>query len=911
MRNKQGDINTRKFINTADYSLELIKLREIYKSVYRKQADFSFAIEKKIKKKTKTKEYSKHLINVTFNYSNKEFNRIRKGVYIKFGYQLSEIEFKDCLCFKDGELIAVQTDEAVTSTVDAILLGKYFYIEEKENEKTQCKYLVYNAKTNIKTLNTVADLRKNLYDNGFVCDGIKYVRYKRSGGSSRVGKCLFINESLYKPMHKWELCGLNIKNNDPIDLAALESYISLPLSSIIGTVDIKPENILVIDDYNSTFTDDVIATDIKDGWLNSYQSSTEITNNIWDGQSLIDKSAMGEYSNYGFILLRNRFYKSACFNTNIQKWLANNGITDISQLNGFTLAKSIEDIKLITTPSSIKYLKFGKLQEWLKRIDSTFGVVKHDKPTHFFDGGLVQTHYQLLNTLQLSKKETRQLLKPSLDYLHMLKNDPSVFRYHIGYMGKGFSYDPLDTKDIKNEIIYKMLGINDKFTQTKLYYDYRAEILKSFVKNLKCGHVLISGTYATLLGNPIEMLKYSIKKFDGESQLGKGNIHSTRFPYGTKLLGSRSPHCTMGNILVANNTENKEIDKYFNLTNEIVCINSIGENTLNRLSGADMDSDTMLLTNSEILMNAAIKNYSNFLVPTNMVPAEKAERRYTSDDKADLDTKTSVNKIGEIINLSQELNTKLWHKVNNGESIEDLQELYCEIAKLSTLSGIEIDKAKKEFIVDSVAEIERIREKYNSFDDQDRMIKPKFFGVLARSKGYYDSNKKNYMPHDTTMDYVQKCVVDHRLPCKKRNFILFSEVVKLDNYDISKVKYEQTNKVIDCIRDLKKEMNNIWQSSDLDYDTKFKLSTEIQQEKVMIVNKIRMSKHTMYWLLKSIESEKCHDISRLMFKVLFGAPNIDFYDLVKHSQTPILTIEKCMGDDIEIYGFKFRKAKVM
>jgi hypothetical protein len=40
-------------------------------------------------------------------------------------------------------------------------------------------------------------------------------------------------------------------------------------------------------------------------------------------------------------------------------------------------------------------------------------------------------------------------------------------------------------------------------------------------------------------------------------------------------------------VLLATNVEDKQIDKYFNFTTEIVAINSIGENILQRLSGAD------------------------------------------------------------------------------------------------------------------------------------------------------------------------------------------------------------------------------------------------------------------------------------------------------------------------------------
>ena len=172
----------------------------------------------------------------------------------------------------------------------------------------------------MKVLYSVAQLREKLYKDGFVCDGIRFCRFKRSSGSSRVGKCLFIDEKLYSRIHKWEMCGLKIKEGQQVDLAALEAYIALSLSSIIGLISIRPENFLVIDDYNSVFKDKVIAVKAdSDGWLTSAPEEVEVNNSIWDGQSLIDKSLLGEYEDKGMVLLRNRFFKSACFNCNLQQ----------------------------------------------------------------------------------------------------------------------------------------------------------------------------------------------------------------------------------------------------------------------------------------------------------------------------------------------------------------------------------------------------------------------------------------------------------------------------------------------------------------------------------------------------------------------------------------------------------------
>lgn len=78
-------------------------------------------------------------------------------------------------------------------------------------------------------------------------------------------------------------------------------------------------------------------------------------------------------------------------------------------------------------------------------------------------------------------------------------------------------------------------------------------------------------------------------------------------------------------------------------------------------------------------------------MPTCLVDSRKTKRYYTDKDKVDLDVKTSVNKIGEIVNLSQYLNSILWQNVSNGQLIEDNMELYKDICILAVLSGIEIN----------------------------------------------------------------------------------------------------------------------------------------------------------------------------------------------------------------------------
>lgn len=885
-----------------DYSLDLISIREVYQRVYR-NSNFSFQYH--------GKEYSDRIINVTFKYSNKEFNKISKDIYVRFGYPKQQIDFTDCVLLEevDGQpyLTAVNTgiDVPEDKRVSDKLLGTEFeYIDGK-----------YQVKRN-STLNTVKELREELYKNGFYCDGIHYVRFKRSCGSSRVGKCLYVDEKLYPRLHKWESLGLKIEEGQAIDLAAYEAYIALTLSSIIDTIDIKPENILLIDDFESVFQDDVIATTFDEaaGRLRTEPIKTTIRNSLWDGLSLIDKSLLGKYDKKGMAVLRTNFFKTCAVNTNVQQFLIDNNITSIDHLNGKTIAKDIKDIKLITTPSSIKFLKFGTFKQWISKIDTTFGIVKHDKKTHYFDGRMVQTHYQLLNTLQLSKKEMAEFLKPSLDYLGLIAKDPAVLRYHIKYPANiEFGDTPINTKD-KNEIVFRLMGINEKFCYTTLYKQFKTDLIRSYKAKLRAGHVLVKGNYSTLLGNPMEMLLHAIGKFNGENYLGTGNVCSTAFENGETLLGSRSPHVCQGNILLTTNKHDDQIFTYFNLTNEIVCINAINENILQRLSGADYDGDTMLLTNNLILIAAALRNYKLFGVPTCMVDSVKSKRFYTDEQKADLDFKTSVNKIGEIINLSQQLVSLYWDKRNHNEC-EGLDEIYYDICQLDVMSGIEIDKAKKEFpevsgVGINELELKRIRNKYSLVNNEGKKVLPYFFKYIEQDKGYYNPVKKDYKPHATSMDYLQQLIDEYITPRTKLPTLHFFDILDFPDYKISFVKHKQINKIMSLITQFKKESTNIWNNCS-DFGSKseqYLHYLNAKNEVCMKIKEINISKHTMYWLLKAIDSIPEFKQNKTTYmNILFNTFDQTFYELIKASVKKLPLIEEANCGEINIHDYKFRR----
>lgn len=455
-------------------------------------------------------------------------------------------------------------------------------------------------------------LREYFYTDGFCVNGVHYVRYKRSAGSSREGNCLFIDQRLQRAMSKWSECGLKPQK----DLASWESYKALSLSSIKGTVEIPLNGILFVLDYKSVFQEEVVSVEIEDGKLSAKTKQTQITNDIWDGESLLDESVFQKYyADRHMLLLRGKFFKSCAFRTKLQKWFKDKNITldDLKRRGFVTLAEDINQIVMVTTPNSLKYLKFAggltekNIRQWAVHTDGTFGVVKYDKSTRFFHGKMVQSSYQLLNTLSLSEQEVKQLLQPSIDYISLLRRDIDFMRYHFTdafAREKDGEEEHMDGLAERADVIFTLMHKCPHFDETELYANFRNDVVRSLKERLKRGHILLNGTNATLFGNGAELLKYLAGE-DIASELRPGQIRCERFEDGAKLLCARSPHITMGNLYCVENVLGGGIWDYFDLGENIVCVNAIGEDIQQRLNGCDYDSDTMLITDDALLVNAA------------------------------------------------------------------------------------------------------------------------------------------------------------------------------------------------------------------------------------------------------------------------------------------------------------------
>lgn len=659
--------------------------------------------------------------------------------------------------------------------------------------------------------------RKRLYsDDGFYCNGRQYVRYKRSASSAKTGNCLFIYQPLKEAMDLWNSCGLEIPTNSS-DLTSWEAYTALTLSGIQGTFQLPRKSILIVRDLKSRFctpgiavTKSIVKSEDtgKDEEILSaqYSDSVDIENKIWDGEALIDESVFSELESVGFadshmLLLRNRFFKSCGFKTKLQLWFSDNGITNVKSLNGYTSAKHIEDIKIVITESSLKYLTFYEknhpypewdetmdtqdnseayiaylglaLQSWFEGLGNshnlTFGIVKSDKPSRFFEGKMVHTNYQLLNTLGLNKEETRLLLDDTLNYIEKAKNVPAFFRFFLKN-GLTFSLDSdnaiktkeyledknIEASDSQQSNIFELYNYQKKAVQQLLNFSddafctpickyVNSKLMEEAKKQISKGRFLIPGTYAILFGNPIELLCSIINKsyslptqpntisLNGVTYpvLKDNEIYCTMFDDGEQLCCARSPHITMGNLFLGVNNYLKNehgksiIDRYFDLSDQIVCVNSINHNLLQKLNGADFDSDTMLITNQTILVEAVTRQYSMFPVPINKInPMVDKTQISHWESLIKIDNLLSSNIVGKIVNCSQLLNSILWSLYPNICRIDLQKYLYFEYCKNLIENAIDTYLQKYEYILPEMLpqQTELLIDLLVSFFDEDEQF---------------------------------------------------------------------------------------------------------------------------------------------------------------------------------------------
>ncbi|ANW98738.1 hypothetical protein CSTERTH_06685 [Thermoclostridium stercorarium subsp. thermolacticum DSM 2910] len=615
------------------------------------------------------------------------------------------------------------------------------------------------------------ELRKMFYTNGFKLSfvdkktgevtEIDYVVYKRSSSKSRIGQCLFIRKDLYKTMIEWSRMYLPFVEDMQIeDYPSLLAYESLVLSAIEYTIKINPDNILIVDDIISKFKQvcNVVKKDDNSGLLECFEEEAEIESNLFDGQALLDSSYYPKGK--GMLLLRNHFFKAAAFNCDIQKFLRDHCPSDVSYeewklTDMFGNQIFAKDVHMIISSSCLKALKFSEIigtkkdmwNHWKQIVINdgcVFGVCKTEGESKRSFGNqiLQQMSYQMINSLPASEDDIRNLAEFELGYINKLKNDDFVFMDYIGKTANAVNC---------NDMMIDLYNRNYNIVNTILFRKFRKKEINDYINYVKSGKIRIPGDYCVMVGNPLEMLYHAIGQFDINNikdyqQPLKGNeIYTKLFKDNQELAGFRNPHTSPSNVLLARNKYCKDIDRYFNLTKNIVVVNAINFPLQQTLSGCDYDSDTVLLSDNPKLLELAKVCNSKYKICVNGLFAEKAKYKLSNYDMFVVDDKLSISQrlIGEVTNTAQHLMSLYWHKLSNNEKADDILR---KINILTVLSGISIDLAKKLYDIDDI--------KKELANNRIKGDKPLFFKYVSQDKNI----KNKVTKYNCPMDFLQEII---------------------------------------------------------------------------------------------------------------------------------------------------------
>ena len=274
------------------------------------------------------------------------------------------------------------------------------------------------------------------------------------------------------------------------------------------------------------------------------------------------------------------------------------------------------------------------------------------------------------------------------------------------------------------------------------------------------------------------------------------------------------------------------------------------------------------MTNNEILVDLAKKNYGKFLVATGNVGSQKKTRYYTNLDKASLDNDTKSNIIGDIINTSQIINSKIWEAKKRGD-LEEVEKLYQITCHLNICSCCAIDNAKRPANIDLDRELKIIKDNYVSND-----LKPKFFEFISKDKGNL-TRKENYRWYDCPMDYLIKIIDKEsrkRLNSSDKKEITLTEIIKGNKNSPTDTNLANKKGVIILMNKaikVKNEMEMIWTSNKNGSD-KYLLNKELLEDFLKTIEKTTLRvidiKNIVYKLEKQEEYTK---IRKLLLESIY------------------------------------------
>lgn len=567
---------------------------------------------------------------------------------------------------------------------------------------------------------------RQLMNNGFVYNGIKYLRFGKSASQSKSGITVFVADYIWEELYRISSLDLPMWNKE-VCIPKYEAQRGL-IFSTCTLLDIPIPRICIIDSYSKIIPNQKIryveevekisdngkkykVREVKDGYK-------DIKITPWDGCGVhhkrISEAAQRtlelDYTPVG-LQIRLPFCKGFSVEFPFREWFAENDITEIKDVFGNWY--NINEIDAIWNTDMLKCYPYFKEQygcdgwnkyiEVLNKYEFKLGVSKY---SHHINHINVKSrmNFQYLQCLDLwnnkyvehydklysGQKHEYNILDENNHgkIINYAKYSTDLFekicggsKFHtLKFMGIGNS----EEDDISSAYLKAVL-INETMLKDPSVKRYIKRKAQKKIDEMKIGKIYCGGFYHTVFGDIIGYLQYC----GGLEPIGILNwgefFTDTIYENNQNVISFRSPlicPSETNKIKIVSNLEEKWFGHF---KGQDVAMVNIYDLSAPIQGGMDFDSDSVLLCLDSIVVDNKI-NKTIVIDIDDKITVKK--QIYNQGNITEYELNSRDERIGEITNAA----TSILNKYTNNNKWKTTYEDYISLLRL--LQGKEIDSIK-------------------------------------------------------------------------------------------------------------------------------------------------------------------------------------------------------------------------
>ena len=458
-----------------------------------------------------------------------------------------------------------------------------------------------------------SDKDYDIANQGFKINGYKYHRLLGTNGGIKKSTITYIGENVFDEIVKRMDNGRD--KSKPIIPAKLEAYQALICS---GSIPVTQPRILVVNDCNVTFKEDVIKiSDECDGEPQlTYETDYEIDYCENDGYGLMSPDYSRIINRYLYgdefegqtisgINTRYAWTKGMLFTFDFVEFAKRINNENYMVMDAWGDWRDVRDYDVILTTSMVKlWDSYKNLEHFIECCNENHYQFSVAKTTPHELENVRNSNYQFLQTYDLTDEELYELCKPTIDEIqNVLGCD---WRKAIVF-AKGMYLNEDNVDYIDNDFI-KALMIDNRLMDDPFIVKKLHSMIKKRISDAAKGSIKLNGNFAIVSGD-LYSLAQSIFGLPVTGLLKSGEVyHKYWIDKGVDEIALfRAPMTCHNNIRRRNVVHNEEMDFWYQYDTTGIILNS-WDTTCDATNGSDKDGDMFFTTNNKIIVEHTLNS---------------------------------------------------------------------------------------------------------------------------------------------------------------------------------------------------------------------------------------------------------------------------------------------------------------